>query len=212
MRLLVVNHLKKESPPWSKSSRSPSRPSPPLRRLRRQGAEEGRRQGRRGIGQPQRADHQHRHRPPGPRRHRRGPEPRAGRHLHALPHDAQFPLERDRAALQLAACDVHDASTPNCGPRRTSSPNAFVRSATTRRARMPNSARSRPCPTCRRRRPRRWRWCASWSRATRPSRASRANSFRSPTEAGDDPTADMLTARCTVHDQTAWMLRSLLED
>ena len=27
-------------------------------------------------------------------------------------------------------------------------------------------------------------------------------------EAGDDPTADMLTARCTVHDQTAWMLRS----
>ncbi|WPB56718.1 Dps family protein [Xylophilus sp. GOD-11R] len=30
--------------------------------------------------------------------------------------------------------------------------------------------------------------------------------------AGDDPTADMLTARCTVHDQTAWMLRSLLED
>ncbi len=31
-------------------------------------------------------------------------------------------------------------------------------------------------------------------------------------QAGDDPTADMLTARCTVHDQTAWMLRSLLEE
>ncbi len=31
-------------------------------------------------------------------------------------------------------------------------------------------------------------------------------------EAGDAPTADMLTARCTVHDQSAWMLRSLLED
>jgi starvation-inducible DNA-binding protein len=31
-------------------------------------------------------------------------------------------------------------------------------------------------------------------------------------KAGDDPTADALTARCTVHDQTAWMLRSLLED
>ena len=31
-------------------------------------------------------------------------------------------------------------------------------------------------------------------------------------EANDAPTADMLTARCTVHDQTAWMLRSLLED
>jgi starvation-inducible DNA-binding protein len=30
--------------------------------------------------------------------------------------------------------------------------------------------------------------------------------------AGDAPTADMLTARCTVHDQTAWMLRSLLEE
>lgn len=31
-------------------------------------------------------------------------------------------------------------------------------------------------------------------------------------DAGDDPTADMLTERCTVHDQTAWMLRSLLEE
>jgi len=31
-------------------------------------------------------------------------------------------------------------------------------------------------------------------------------------EANDAPTADMLTARCTVHDQTAWMLRSLLEE
>ena len=31
-------------------------------------------------------------------------------------------------------------------------------------------------------------------------------------QASDAPTADMLTARCTVHDQTAWMLRSLLED
>jgi starvation-inducible DNA-binding protein len=31
-------------------------------------------------------------------------------------------------------------------------------------------------------------------------------------QAADAPTADMLTARCTVHDQTAWMLRSLLED
>jgi starvation-inducible DNA-binding protein len=31
-------------------------------------------------------------------------------------------------------------------------------------------------------------------------------------QAGDDPTADMLTSRCTVHDQTAWMLRSLLEE
>ncbi|WP_295850117.1 Dps family protein [uncultured Xylophilus sp.] len=31
-------------------------------------------------------------------------------------------------------------------------------------------------------------------------------------EAGDDATADMLTARCQVHDQTAWMLRSLLEE
>ena len=31
-------------------------------------------------------------------------------------------------------------------------------------------------------------------------------------EAGDDPTADMLTDRCAMHDGTAWMLRSLLED
>ncbi|GBU15530.1 DNA starvation/stationary phase protection protein [Polaromonas sp.] len=30
--------------------------------------------------------------------------------------------------------------------------------------------------------------------------------------AGDEPTADLLTQRMTVHEQTAWMLRSLLED
>jgi starvation-inducible DNA-binding protein len=29
--------------------------------------------------------------------------------------------------------------------------------------------------------------------------------------AGDEPTADLLTQRLTVHEQTAWMLRSLLE-
>jgi starvation-inducible DNA-binding protein len=28
----------------------------------------------------------------------------------------------------------------------------------------------------------------------------------------DEPTADLLTQRLTVHEQTAWMLRSLLED
>ncbi|HPP98187.1 MAG TPA: DNA starvation/stationary phase protection protein, partial [Ottowia sp.] len=30
--------------------------------------------------------------------------------------------------------------------------------------------------------------------------------------AGDEPTADLLTQRMTVHEQTAWMLRSLLEE
>jgi len=30
--------------------------------------------------------------------------------------------------------------------------------------------------------------------------------------AGDQPTADMLTQRMTIHEQNAWMLRSLLED
>ena len=30
--------------------------------------------------------------------------------------------------------------------------------------------------------------------------------------AGDEPTADLLTQRLTVHEQTAWMLRSLHED
>ena len=30
-------------------------------------------------------------------------------------------------------------------------------------------------------------------------------------KAGDAPTADLLTQRLTVHEQTAWMLRSLLE-
>ncbi len=31
-------------------------------------------------------------------------------------------------------------------------------------------------------------------------------------KAGDEPTADLLTQRITVHEQTAWMLRSLLEE
>ena len=31
-------------------------------------------------------------------------------------------------------------------------------------------------------------------------------------KAGDEPSADLLTQRLTVHEQTAWMLRSLLED
>jgi starvation-inducible DNA-binding protein len=30
--------------------------------------------------------------------------------------------------------------------------------------------------------------------------------------AGDEPTADLLTQRLTIHEQTAWMLRSLLEE
>ena len=30
--------------------------------------------------------------------------------------------------------------------------------------------------------------------------------------AGDEPTADLLTQRLTVHEQTAWMLRALLEE
>lgn len=31
-------------------------------------------------------------------------------------------------------------------------------------------------------------------------------------KAGDEPTADLLTQRLTVHEQTAWMLRSILEE
>jgi starvation-inducible DNA-binding protein len=31
-------------------------------------------------------------------------------------------------------------------------------------------------------------------------------------QAGDEPTADLLTQRLTVHEQSAWMLRSLLEE
>ena len=31
-------------------------------------------------------------------------------------------------------------------------------------------------------------------------------------QAGDEPTADLLTQRLSVHEQTAWMLRSLLEE
>lgn len=35
--------------------------------------------------------------------------------------------------------------------------------------------------------------------------------FPQADQAGDEPTADLLTQRLTVHEQTAWMLRSLLE-
>ncbi len=35
--------------------------------------------------------------------------------------------------------------------------------------------------------------------------------FAAADEAGDEPTADLLTARLQVHEKTAWMLRSLLE-
>jgi starvation-inducible DNA-binding protein len=36
--------------------------------------------------------------------------------------------------------------------------------------------------------------------------------FLQADKAADEPTADLLTQRLTVHEQTAWMLRSLLED
>ncbi len=36
--------------------------------------------------------------------------------------------------------------------------------------------------------------------------------FAAADEASDEPTADLLTQRLTVHEQTAWMLRSLLEE
>lgn len=38
------------------------------------------------------------------------------------------------------------------------------------------------------------------------------NVFPIADKAGDEPTADLLTQRLAVHEQTAWMLRSLLED
>jgi starvation-inducible DNA-binding protein len=36
--------------------------------------------------------------------------------------------------------------------------------------------------------------------------------FATVDKAGDEPTADLLTQRLSVHEQTAWMLRSLLEE
>jgi starvation-inducible DNA-binding protein len=35
--------------------------------------------------------------------------------------------------------------------------------------------------------------------------------FKTAEEAGDEPTADLLTQRMQVHEKTAWMLRSTLE-
>ena len=36
--------------------------------------------------------------------------------------------------------------------------------------------------------------------------------FPEAEQAGDEPTADLLTQRLTVHEQSAWMLRSMLEE
>ncbi len=36
--------------------------------------------------------------------------------------------------------------------------------------------------------------------------------FKAVDQAGDEPTADLLTQRMQVHEKTAWMLRSLLEE
>ena len=43
--------------------------------------------------------------------------------------------------------------------------------------------------------------------ATRTARSM----FKAVDQAGDEPTADLLTQRMQVHEKTAWMLRSLLE-
>jgi starvation-inducible DNA-binding protein len=55
------------------------------------------------------------------------------------------------------------------------------------------------------------RWCASWWSATRRSAGPRARCSRPATNAGDDPTVDLLTQRLQTHEKYAWMLRSLLE-
>ena len=50
------------------------------------------------------------------------------------------------------------------------------------------------------------------ARATRRWPAPPAASSPPPTRPSDEPTADLLTQRIAVHEQTAWMLRSLLEE
>ena len=44
-----------------------------------------------------------------------------------------------------------------------------------------------------------------------PARTAR-EVFPLSEDANDQPTADLLTQRLNVHEKTAWMLRSLLED
>ena len=57
---------------------------------------------------------------------------------------------------------------------------------------------------------------AKKSKASRPARGSQMRTARSifplADNPGDEHTADLLTQRLTVHERTAWMLRSLLED
>jgi starvation-inducible DNA-binding protein len=59
----------------------------------------------------------------------------------------------------------------------------------------------------------RWTWCASWCEGHEAvARTARSTVPTGRQAASDEPTADLLTQRLTVHEQTAWMLRSLLEE
>ena len=63
----------------------------------------------------------------------------------------------------------------------------------------------------RRRRRRRSRWCAILVEGHEAVARTARGIFPLAEKAGDEPTADLLTQRLAVHEQTAWMLRSLLE-
>ena len=94
--------------------------------------------------------HQHRHQRTGPR----APSPTAcqqaaGRHLHAVPDDAQLPLERHRADVQHAAPDVHGAvhrAVERGRPDRRAHPLAGLSGAGLLRAVRRAQPRSRTCP------------------------------------------------------------------
>ena len=127
--------------------------------------------------------HRHRHRRQGPRRDRRRPVAPARRHLHALPDDPQLPLERDRADVQHAAHDVHDAvhrAVERGRPDRRAHPLArppgpgLVRAV--RRAELDQRRAGQP--------PKAMEMVRILVRATRRWRAPRAASSRSPTKAG----------------------------
>jgi starvation-inducible DNA-binding protein len=59
--------------------------------------------------------------------------------------------------------------------------------------------------------PKAWTWCVLVEGHEAVARTARSL-FPLADKASDEPTADLLTQRLTVHEQTAWMLRSLLEE
>ena len=117
----------------------------------------------------------------------------------------------DRPDVQHAAPDVHGAvhrAVERARSDRRTHPLARPSGAGTYARIRASSPRSRSPMACRRR----WTWCAILVAGHEAVARTARRIFPVAEKAGDESTADLLTQRLQVHEQTAWMLRSLLEE